>query len=292
MTKQVLIDHPSATLILKSLPLWPTMGGKLVSAVDALLAPDPRFCVSWIEGQERFIDPVTSQGFSSVLQLLGVNRLKAAEFISSYFRNTLDLELTPAALKNYRSFIEAYIEHIGAIPPDYALALDGNCCFRLPRDLYDHSEGIFIAAFRGVEKRCFLHPDLRHLKDWYTPGLRSMVSGLHYYECATSINKRAGLSGPRIQLEFDAATVFRYLRTNQSLICERWSAEDLRRIRGVQFVPLLRHLAGQPRHRRDGMNKISSIRTFGSLEDSINSEYLDVCWSQVGTILSLVLAVV
>lgn len=268
------------------------MSGKLVSAVDALLAPDPRLCVSWIEGQERFIDPGTLQRFSSVLQLLGVNRLKAPEFISSYFRNTLDRELTPGALKNYRSFIEAYIEHIGVIPPDYALALDGNCCFRLPRDLYDHSEGIFVAAFRGVEKRCFLHPDLRHLKDWYTPGLRSMVSGLHYYECATFINKRAGLSGPRIQLEFDAATVFRYLRTNQSLICERWSAEDLRRIRGVQFVPLLRHLAGKPQHKRDGMNNISSIRTFGSLEDSINSEYLDVCWSQVGTILSFVSAAV
>lgn len=260
------------------------MSGKLVSAADALLAPDLRFCIPWIGGQQRFIEPGASQEFSLVLQLLEVNRLEAPEFISSYFRNTIDQKLTATAMKNCRNFIEAYIEHIGVIPPDCALALDGNCCFRLPRDLYDHNESIFIAAFRGVENRCFLHPVLRHLKDWYMPGLRSAVSGLHYYECATYINKRASLPGPRIQLEFDAATVFGYLRTNQDFAREHWSATDLRRIEGVQFVPLLRHLAGQPHHRKEGMNKISSTRIFGSLEDSVNAEYLDVCWSQVGTI--------
>lgn len=259
------------------------MSGKLVSAVDALLAPDLRFCVSWTstESQQRLIEPKASKEFSFVLQLLEVQRLEAVEFLSSYYRNTPDSELPPGELNNYRGFIEAYIEHIGTIPPDCALALDGNCCFRFPHDLYNHSEALFIAAFRSAEKRCFLHPDLRHLKDWYTPGLKSTVSGLHYYECAAYINKRASLWEPRVPLQLDAATVFGYLRKSESFIQENWSAGDLDRIRGVQFVPLLRHLGGQPRHRRDN---ISGTRIFGSLDDCVDAKYLEVCWSQVETI--------
>lgn len=260
------------------------MSGKLVSAVDALLAPDLRFCVSWTESQQCLIEPKASEEFSFVLQLLEVQKLETLEFLSSYCRNTPDSELPPAELNNYRGFIEAYIEHIGTIPPDCALALDGNCCFRFSHDLYDHSEGLFIAAFRGAEKRCFLHPDLRHLKHWYTPGLKSTVSGPYYYECAAYINKRISLWGPRVRLEIDAAIVFEYLRTNQSFIQENWSAGDLGRIRSIQFVPLLRHLGGQPRHRRDKMSNISSARIFGSLEDCVDAKYLEVCWSQVGII--------
>lgn len=260
------------------------MSGKLVSAADAILAPDSRFCVSWTEGQQRLIEPKASQEFSLVLQLLEVQRPEALEFLSLYCRNTIDRELAPAELNNYRGFIEAYISQIGAIPPDCALALDGDHRFRFSQDLYDHSEGLFIAAFRDVEKRRFLHPDLRHLKDWYTPGLKSTISGLHYYECVTYINKRASLSGPRVPLEFDAATVFGYLRSNQDFIRDNWSACDLERIRSVQFVPLLRNLVAQPRHRRDTINNISSTRIFGNLDDSVDAEYLEVCWSQVGTI--------
>lgn len=278
------MNHPAAISVLGSLPIWPTMCGKLVSAADALVVPDPRFCAPWIEGQQHFIEPKALQEFAPILTLLEIPKLDAPMFLTDYCRNTLDRQLKPADTNHYRVFIEAYVYHIGKLPPNSPLALDGNCCFRRLRELYDHTESVFIAAFRGSEKDHFLHPDFRYLKDWCMPGLRSVTPGVYYYECATTISKRASSRESWLSLEVDATTVFAYLRCQENFILQHWSNEEFRRLRGVQFVPIFRRRPPQPRHRRSQMNIISSSRVFGSLDDCVTANYLEICWSQVGTI--------
>jgi hypothetical protein len=274
--------------MLRQLPLWENVSGKLIPAINAIILPHPKLFLSWIEVYERLIPPVPGTSFNNTLLWFGVRPMDAVTFMKQYLLHEIaQHKLCEEEVNDYSSFLSAVLQVIPELPQEWSLAIDINLKYRKVDDLYDHRNRFFTAAFRGIEADKFLHPAIRKFWD-KDSGFRTTPSSFDFITAAKQIQIRGLLdtgwkTNPDLQLQEDAETVYQTL-------CSNWDEEAdlMERLLRICFVPTKRSwISHQPRFRQIRMNSLANRRPFNSFHELILPEYLDLCWSQVRIPISL-----
>ncbi|KAI5790782.1 hypothetical protein FPQ18DRAFT_337038, partial [Pyronema domesticum] len=267
--------------MLRQLPLWENVSGKLIPAMNAIILPHPKLFLPWIEIYERLIPPVPGTSFNNTLLWFGVRSMDAVTFMKQYLLHEIARhKLCEEQVNDYSSFLSAVLQVIPELPQEWSLAIDINLKYRKVDDLYDHRNRFFTSAFRGIEADKFLHPAIRKFWD-KDSGLRTTPSSFDFITAAKQIQIRGLLdtgwkTNPDLQLQEDAETVYQTL-------CSDWDEEAdlMERLLRICFVPTKRSwISHQPRFRQIRMNSLANRRPFNSFHELILPEYLDLCWSQ------------
>lgn len=285
---------------LKSIPIWPSLFSSstkpLIPASNALIAVNNDLLVPWMKDNHRFIDPQfsTDSRRRACLNSLGAEKLSAEILLRDYvlpLPQTLDD-------RNWKYFQPLIGATFGvALSPNVAqttlallrrsrIAADGNRNLKVPSELFDHQDQLFISAFRYWKETSFLHSSLQnHRLFWLKVGLRQRASNslvaADYLQCLRAIKVRLNaenLSSDQ-HLDEDIREVLSPLTTPSSstraFSAPDWEAVSQERVFRSKVV-----FISEPRYRQSTMAAVSARQRLLSLSDIIVSEHVAVCWSQ------------
>lgn len=277
--------YPESTEYLKHLPIWPSEGesSSYKPATEAMLAPDYSISFTILTKNDPFIRASVATTYSSELSSLGVRKMSFDALLRDhvYSGQTIENDKIPSyksfLLSLYRSNAGAFLQH--------PLAIDQNRQHRMPNSLYDITNDIFHAAFRGM-KTHFLHPDLQDLHIWQNAGLRKEITDQSYYlECVRSIEQRRKASSPieDDQLVTDARTVFKYLSWDDQKM-QSWNSSTWNILYTIPIVPAQREFSNSPEYRKPQMRNVLRNSNFTTLSAAITPEHVNIAWSQCPTL--------
>ncbi|MCJ1388929.1 hypothetical protein MMC18_001780 [Xylographa bjoerkii] len=272
----------------RDLPIWTSKSNDHLTALDALAAVSDSLVLPWSPKFDCFVhqsnDPV-------VLKRLGVPLLDDETMLKNHV-----LENLPAKINSENQ--SPFLRLITALSTSSLVKRKGFFCLlrerRLaptrdgvmvkPSEVYDHSDEIFVAAFRRQATDHFLLKDVESVHSfWREVGLRCQTNGKllggDYVPCLDAIVKR--LEGQEDEyLEADIDTVLRPLCKNdyalRDISSTHWSL-----LATIKVFPPLSDFEGQPRFRRERMESLASSSKALSLREIRSTSHIKVCWSQV-----------
>lgn len=275
--------------ILRALPIWPCLSGQISGKLLRFTsANNGRFCkhtdmlMPWVRDSETFVNPKIIQPIEGTLKKLGIDFMTADQ-VWNHIKQDFPRNLNDWSPMSFRKFI-SYIFSNG-LRPSNNIAPNGNGVFCLPNSLYDHTDPLFLAAFRNQEKVRFLHPDLRldSLRAfWVAVRLRVRVNRLihdatDFLQCALAIEDRdCDSSG----FDQDAETVAKYLVWDNSSF-RNWSNETWSRLFKVRMFHVADDINENLEYRQDRMRELAMEKSHCSLEELGRHEDKRIIWSQM-----------
>lgn len=279
---------------LRTIPLWPSWrksNPKLLASVDTLSAADSKFLVPWMKFSSQFLDPDfsrTSTKYQSCLNFLGVETVPNFKLLSEYVL-PLPTDMNKVSQLVYLEFINGissltHIEPIRTRLRDALVAPDQNRNWHRAMDLYDHTDEIFVAAYRNQPVGLFLHSDVLDLRSfWSTLGLRIRRQGFFdpndYMKCLLSIARRLQYSQNDVHLPGDVKVVLSPLTTN-SQATYRFSGSNWTAISAPKIIPSRNNFGLEPEHRKTRMQQLAQSTPLLSLSGVVFYKHSSVCWSQ------------
>ncbi|MCJ1433205.1 hypothetical protein MMC27_002564 [Xylographa pallens] len=272
----------------RDLPIWTSKSNDYLTALEALAAVNDSLVLPWSPKFDCFVhqsnDPV-------VLGRLGVPLLDDETMLKNHV-----LENLPAKIDSENQ--APFLRLIAAMSTSSLVKRKGFVCLlrerRLaatrdggmvkPSEVYDHSDEIFVAAFRLQATDHFLLKDVEGFHSfWREVGLRCQTNGKllgsDYVPCLHAILKR--LEGQEDEyLEADIDTVLRPLCKNDYALRDisntHWSL-----LATIKVFPPLSDFESQPRFRRERMESLAGSSKALSLREIRSMNQIRVCWSQV-----------
>lgn len=283
-------DHDMKDL-LRSLPVWPTVEPSTwISATAALATEIPSLLVPWMIDYQRFIENRAFISNLSTLRALGVYEVPGIDLLSTKILPNLPKELRDVC--SYRSFIRAIPQisnwsnslpklRQSRLAPNMAKKLRAAC------ELFDHTDVIFMSAFRNEQNDLFLLQEMQEDRwFWRDIGLKHRVNGQFepddYIACLKRMRNRLetgkdSTSYPEIVT--DAREVLLPLTTPSTALGHftnlHWSA-----VADQAIFPAMVGLNNQPPHRQETMVLFAAAMPLLQLSDIIGSQHMSICWSQ------------
>jgi sacsin len=296
---------------LRILPIWPTVGvsNPCINACTALLPSDYELLSPWMSGYGQFVQSGIAGSYLSTLKSLGVQEVANTTLLETRILRHLPRTIDIHADKDYGLFVSALSRvceanhsrnfskktknreekkrFIGLLR-DSSLAPDGNGVLRTATALFDHTDSIFLAAFREEAETRFLMPAVRrHKRFWLDIGLKQrgdMNFRSHYTLCLQTMRKRleaCNTSPLDPRLASDAQAVLEPLvSTFYNPYFDFRESEGLTVQKEATF-PTLTTLNSQPSYRRDFMAVLAASMPLLPLSDVVMPRYTPICWSQI-----------
>ncbi|KAI9768402.1 MAG: hypothetical protein M1839_004119 [Geoglossum umbratile] len=292
---------PPLRSVIESLPIWPTMPGHYVTSSNALTAGDDRLVVPWLRHRNRFIEHTFLLKNKGDLAKLGVNLLTTAQIFQEHILHYIPIRLQPEHMPAYSLLIQAMAalhsqeKETASSPEDknkkregmikYSesrLAADADGVMHYPRDLYDHDDKVYKAAYGLESVGRFLHPSVRCYREfWVAMGIRGGnwkdISGSEYRGCLLSLDKRIKQLGPSTSLTHDIRQTLQGL----TRVSPTTLAYDKNEIISLPVVPTNADFTTEPSFRKLAMTQLCGAKPYISLSEAIHSEHIPVCWTQV-----------
>jgi sacsin len=296
---------------LRVLPIWPALGvsGTCIAACTALAANDYELLLPWMSGYGQFLQSGIASSYSPTLESLGVQNVADINLLEIHILRHLPRAVAIHEEGDYALFISAISRVCEANHPrhfskrtrnkeerrrfidllrDSSLAPDGSGVLHTANALFDHTDSIFLAAFREEAVSRFLMTAVRaHKRFWLDIGLKQREDenfARHYILCLQTMGKRleacdAPLLDP--QLASDAQAVLEPLTSTIYNPYFNFSDCDWLTIQKEAIFPTLTALNSQPNYRRDSMAGLAASKSRLPLQDLVMPRYTPICWSQV-----------
>ncbi len=293
---------------LRTLPIWPTVDGSnsRITARNALIPSDYELLLPLMSGYGQFLQSGIASSYLYTLESLGVQKTDDMTLVKTHILQHLPRAICTHEQENYASFISALSRVCEANHPrnfskktrnteekrrfinllcESSLAPSRNGVLHTASALFDHTESIFLAAFREEAATRFLMKAVRCYKRfWLDIGLKQRgdiyFTG-HYILCLRTIRKRLEASPLDHQLVSDANAVLEPLLPTFTSAFLEFSASEWLTVQKEATFPTLTTLESQPSYRRDSMAALAADRTLLSLHDLVMARYMPICWSQV-----------
>jgi sacsin len=281
---------PSLSRMAKDLPVWPSVSIKhgYLTASEAMVAHDRAFVVPWITEYRRFSYIEEPCHMTAVDDISMVERhiLPALPEILNEQTKTSYIKLIAAMARSPSLKHGKKNKGLGFNVPlwNHRLAAAQDGILYYARDLYDHSDKIFAAAFRSHGGGKFLMREIRtHLSFWHELGLRHQKFGRYeaedYLNCLHALEDRfSGLQDEN--LASDANAILNPLCTNDESLYDLDSS-TWNNIAALKVFPVRQELRDEPDYRRPRMELLASQTLTLCLRKIVRSEFAAVCWSQV-----------
>jgi sacsin len=296
---------------LKILPIWPTIGvsNPCIAAYTALVPSDYELLLPWMSGHGQFLQSRIASSYFATLESLGVQKVADINLMETHLLQHLPRSVDIHE-KDYALFIAAVSRACEANHPrnfskrtrnkeerkrfidrlrDSNLAPDGNGVLHPANALFDHTDSVFLAAFREEAATRFLMKAVRqHKRFWLDIGIKqredTYFKTSHYILCLKTMRKRleAWNAIPLdTQLASDARAVLEPLTSTIYDPCFDFSGYELLIIQIEAIFPTLAALNSQPSYRRDSMANLAASRPLLPLKDLVMPQYTAICWSQI-----------
>jgi sacsin len=297
---------------LKVLPIWPVIGvsNPCIAACKSLVPSDYELLLPWMSGHGQFLRSEIANSYFATLESLGVQKIADINLVETHILQHLPRSIGIHEEKDYASLIAALSRVCEANHPrnfskrtrnkeerkrfiyrlrDSNLAPDGNGLLHPANALFDHTDSVFLAAFREEAATRFLMKAVRHHKRlWLDIGLKqkedTYFKTSHYVLCLKTMRKRleAWNALPLdTQLASDARAVLEPLTSTIYNPYFDFSGNEWLAIQKEAIFPTLAALNGQPNYRRDSMANLAASRPLLPLKDLVMLRYTPICWSQI-----------
>lgn len=287
-----------------SLPLWPSSIGypvkKLLAAREAIMTDSPQCLVPWMKDFDKFIDPefLKQNRNQQCLKGLKVHTMNLEDLLcGDGYVFPIPQPLDPARQERLCRLISDLALHqshrdwtlkVRTTLQQVGLALDGQFSLKKASELYDHTDPIFLAAFRHEKRLRMLHESVReHSNFWGKLGLRRRngSSGCYrsedYIQCLQSLVSRldTGASNLDSHLAEDEKIILGPL-TDDSRAFSTIDAHDWQQIFDAKVFRAITNFNGEYDHRRDGMSEMAFRQPLLNLREVISYGHAAICWSQ------------
>ncbi|KAI9806896.1 MAG: hypothetical protein M1833_002554 [Piccolia ochrophora] len=301
-----LCNHDALNPLLKRLPIWPryrkTSSPGLVStymASEHAFACDNSYVhLPWMPRLDRCILPEVAVRYRNILHRLGVTVMSTLErlpMIIKHLPKAIDENRYPGIWPRYEGFLaHLHQKCLSVALKDPKIALkdvgfipDGTGALRTACSLFEHSDPLFIAAFRVESNVRFPHHSVRHHQDLLLRlGMRRRQHGNlqweDYIECASAIQQRYAdrMSDVDEELLRDATVVFDRIRGDSAHL-KTWPKSCWERIFKIGNAPTLSSntIAENSSYRHGRMQQIAGRTPLRSIESSTPKKYLSISWS-------------
>ena len=169
------------------------------------------------------------------------------------------------------------------------VAPNGNGVLCSPAALYDHSEELFVAAFRDAHQQSirFVDPEFRNLRAyWRNLGLRTrksdVITAEDYLQCVQAIDARSRRSQDPTDARFstDAETIAGYLTYDKQCL-HTWPSKNWSQISSVKMFTVQANFGQDGLYRRARSRELSQTSAHCSLRDTGMRSLRRVLWSQL-----------
>ena len=272
----------------RDLPIWTSKSNDHVTALNALAAANDSLVPPWSPNLDHFVHPSNNL---AVLKELGVPFLDDETMLKYHILENLPAKIDSENQAAYLQFISAISasslmknRSLVSLLCECKLATTRDGIMVKPSEVYDHNDGIFLAAFRFQAADHFLLKDVEGFHSfWRKAGLRCRTNGkllgIDYVACLYAILKR--LEGQEDAcLKADVETVLRPLCIDDYALSDI-SSTDWLELATIEVFPLLSDFEGQPRFRRERMESLAGSSKALSLGKIRSTNHMSVCWSQV-----------
>lgn len=294
-----LIDPDRSIAILKDvlplaqgLPVWISNSNDYLTACDALAASNNDLVSSWSPNFNRFVHPSNNM---VVLKMLGVTVLDDETMLKDHVLESLPSKIDSRNQASYLRVISAVsasaLKKESRLVPllrKRRLAASRDGIMVKPSELYDHTDEIFVAAFRHEAGDRFLLENVGEFHSfWLENGLHYQMNGTllgsDYVTCLYAILKRLGGQEDACLedacLEADVETVLGPLCEHDYKL-RNISSTDWSLLADIKVFPPLVHFGGEPQFRRQRMESLAGSNKALSLGEIMSKKYIRVCWSQ------------
>ncbi|CAG8949651.1 hypothetical protein HYFRA_00007885 [Hymenoscyphus fraxineus] len=279
---------------LRTIPLWPRWGTMTaVASCDALIAEDPRFLVPWMKHSSQILDPSFSSAHRVYLKLLGVETFSKFKLLQNCIL-PFPSNMSASNWQEYQTFIHnmrgfCFDHDLRSALLGWSIAPDQKRNWHQPKDLYDHNDTIFQAAFRHQPDERFIHTDVR-MQDfpqfWLVLGLRHRKQGIFdpkdYQECISSIDRRLQTSTIDRPLLEDVQVVLRPLTddSQEALHLFHDNPHTWAYVLTCKVFPSRNNFGLEPEYRKGGMQQLAQKTPLLSMSNVVSYKYASICWSQ------------
>ncbi|TVY36879.1 Sacsin [Lachnellula occidentalis] len=282
--------------LLKSIPVWPRFQNspkeEFLSVNKSVMAANYNILVPWMKYCYCFIHPEFSKQRSNFrcLTEMAITKCTTEDALLKHVL-PLPANLDDANWKYFQPLIFALSTsslhgHVLQILRLSKIAVDGNRMLRLPSELYDHNDTIFISAFRNHKKSRFIHETLRASRTfWLEVGLRhrvaEVINASDYLHCLKIMSLRLNATVPSNDqyLSQDILTVLHLLTAPHSgtwkFTATDWAAISRERIFGA-----FTGFESESEYRRNTMESVAVQKPFLSLAEVVSHDHIPICWSQ------------
>lgn len=282
------------------LPIWEAHSdnisghesSNLLSADQAIAIKDDGLLLPWMSAMPICIRADSVRENYTLLKSLQCSTPSQAQVYKSYLRNNFPDSLPSNTEWKYIRFIrllvsEPQLQRWG-IDESHKLAVNGRRHFVTASTLYDHTEQVFVAAFRCESEERFLLPDLQSCgyELWCQLKLhkRDAHHGLSpddYLACLDAIDRRvrkqSHVNDPHLM--DDANHVLGYLRYFSPGL-QRFTKTHCTSLASYQIFPVCKSFQNQPSYRRRIMEVMIRTQNFTSLSSGLHQNNLRISWSQ------------
>jgi sacsin len=272
----------------QNLPVWVSKSKRYLTAVNALAAVNDSLVLPWSPNFDRFVRPDSDHG---ALKALGVPLFDDETMLKDRVLGNLPAKIDGANKAGYLRVIAAMSASnlmnstgIVSLLRERRLAATREGLMVRPGEIYDHSDEIFVAAFRLEATNHFLLEDAEDFHSfWRKAGLRcrnnGKLLGVDYVTCLRAILKRFRGQDDSY-LEADVDEVLRPLCATPYTLSDI-SSTDWSQLSTIEVFPLLSDLQGQPSFRRERMESLAASSKALSLAMIRSKNHIRVCWSQI-----------
>ncbi|KAH6680301.1 hypothetical protein B0J14DRAFT_578321 [Halenospora varia] len=287
--------NPMLFEAVKTIRIWPNClaipAQRLIPANGASQA-DHDFLVPWMKDSHRFIDSTFAKVSANQVCLkgLGVEKMLSEKLITEHI-----LPLPATLSGDDWKFYDGLVGAISRVNPKGSLisvlsqsciAANGSGTLSKANALFDHTDSIFVAAFRHQSAHRFLREASRGFRAfWLKVGLRhrdnGIINGVDYFRCLRVISQRLALndSDQEAHLTADLEAVLSILtRPNSSI--QKFNQDTWQSISGELAFPTKTDFDDEPEYRKDFMANLATNRRQLSLSQIISWDHRAVCWSQ------------
>jgi sacsin len=285
---------PESRQSLKLFPVFPRLaptknGGvtEFMSLSGGIICADEAMLHPWTTNRENWIDPAFYSRNTDIFAKLEV----VPQSMEDIWKRTSSL-FPPAGTVVPEDQRAKYLRFIQQLPklkyPLSAPPLAVNPEYELcqPNSLYDHTNDLFLAAFR-LEKRKFLHSDVRQMDHWKRFGLRASDGGYrlpaeYYLDCIRAMSARYDGYVKQSDINFladcerVANLVCGYISVSIDGIHTVWRA-----VLKAPIFQVRRDVAGESWYRKARMRSLASQRCTTSPENAGRIKDINISWSQV-----------
>ena len=272
------------------IPLWPCnatttfMGSsRFLAAKDAIFCKHPRLLTPWTRSLHLFVDPTFVDQHLKALKRLGIQERPVSRVWTEYIEQFLPDYLKAEEIQSYHDMITCL--RVNDVQSSAKVAPDGKRKLCSVSSLYDHTDELFLAAFKTSQERKFVHPKFQDLKAyWVRLGLRirnpDIASADHYLDCVQAIHTRSQDFLLDQHFDTDTQKVAGYLEYEKPSL-HSWSSKHWNRIAEVAMFDVKKDFALERPYRQSRMRLLTDGSTHCSLRDAAITTQHRVLWSQL-----------
>lgn len=289
--------------IIKGIPLWPSFEAsstsQFISANEALIADNPNFLVPWMKTGNIFInsDFLIDARRRECLAQLKVKKVLSEVVLKNHvlpFPSNLTANdwtyLSPLinAISNFSQSPDLW-KGIQPILQVSKIAADGHRQLRIPSDLYDHDDAMFLAAFRYQKASRFVDDSLRgHRWFWLKVGLRhrddKSIKAGDYLQCLQVMHVRLSDRSPSGNEMHERDADLRQVLSpliDSNLHTRTFSAQDWQAVSEEKIFRSKTSFVDDPEYRQSFMTSVATANRLLPLSGIVAKEHTSVCWSQI-----------